>query len=119
VSDEFAPLGMNDDEAARAHAAIRRLTKECLDVTRERLRRGERPNLGAVARNAVIGMRGALVGLGLSAKQREVFLLVAAAEILRAYLRNLEGTTTKRRVNRNGVPRDVGKRPGPGQKEKR
>ena len=99
MSDEFAPLGMNDDEAARAHAAIRRLTKECLDVTRERLRRGERPNLGAVARNAVIGMRGALVGLGLSAKQREVFLLVAAAEILRAYLRNLEGTTTKRRVN--------------------
>ena len=27
-------------------------------MTRERLRRGERPNLGAVARNAVIGMRG-------------------------------------------------------------
>ena len=47
----------------------------------------------------MIGMRGALVGLGLSAKQREVFLLIAAAEILRAYLRNLEGTTTKRRVN--------------------
>jgi hypothetical protein len=99
VSSEFAPLGMNDDEANRANAAIRRLTKECLDVTRERLRRGERPNLGAVARNAVIGMRGALVGLGLSAKQREVFLLVAAAELLRVCLRNLEGTTTKRRVN--------------------
>jgi hypothetical protein len=90
---------MNDDEANRAHAAIRRLTKECLDVTREGLRRVERPNLGVVARNAVIGMRGALLGLGLSVKQREVFLLVAAAALLRVCLRNLEGTTTKRRVN--------------------
>jgi hypothetical protein len=44
-------------------------------------------------------MRGALLGLGLSVKQREVFLLVAAAELLRVCLRNLEGTTTKRRVN--------------------
>ena len=99
MNDEFAPFGMSGDEADRAHAAIRRLTKECIDVTRERLRRGEQPNLGAVARNAVIGMRGALVGLGLSVKQREVFLIVAAAEILRAYLQNLERTTTKRRVN--------------------
>ncbi len=99
MTDELGPLEMDDDEANRAHAAIRRLTKECIDVTRERLRRGERPNLGAVARNAVIGMRGALVGLGLSVKQREVLLIVAAAEILRAYLQNLERTTTKRRVN--------------------
>ena len=29
--DEFAPLEMNKDEAERAHAAIRRLTKECID----------------------------------------------------------------------------------------
>ncbi len=43
--DEFAPLGMNKDEAERAHAAIRRLSKECIDLTGERLRRGERPNL--------------------------------------------------------------------------
>jgi hypothetical protein len=99
ADDLFAPLGMSDDETARAQAAIRRLTKECVDVTRERLRRGERPNLTAVARNAVMGMRGALVGLGLSAKHREVFLLVAAAELLKVWLRNLEGTTTKRRVN--------------------
>ena len=99
MSDEFAPLGMSDDEAGRAQAAIRRLTKECIDVTRERLRRGERPNLNAIARNAVIGMRGALVGLGLSARQREAFLLVAAADLLKAYLRNLEGTLTRRRVN--------------------
>jgi hypothetical protein len=47
---DFALLGISDDEADRAHAAIRRLVKECLDVTRDRLRRGERPNLGAVAR---------------------------------------------------------------------
>jgi hypothetical protein len=99
VSDEFGPLGMSNDEADRAHAAIRRLTKECIDVTRERLRRGERPNLSKVARGAVVGMRHALVGLGLSLKQREVFLIVAAAEILRAYLQNVERTTTKRRVN--------------------
>jgi hypothetical protein len=99
VTNDFSALGMSDDEADRANAAIRRLTKECLEVTRERLRRGERPNIGAVARNAVIGMRGALVGLGLSAKQREVFLVIAAAEILKICLRNLEGTTTKRRVN--------------------
>jgi hypothetical protein len=99
VIDEFAAFGMSEDEADRAHAAIRRLVKECLEVTRERLRRGERPNLGAVARGAVIGMRGALVGLGLSVRQRETFLLVAAAELLRVCLRNLEGTTTKRRVN--------------------
>ncbi len=99
MTDEFGPSGMNNAEADRAHAAIRRLTKECIDVTRERLRRGERPNLGAVARNAVIGMRGALVGLGLSVKQRELFVLVAAAEILKAYLQNLERTATKRRVN--------------------
>jgi len=69
------------------------------DVTRERLRRGERPNLNAVARSAVIGMRSALVGLGLSLKQREAFLVLAAAELLKAYLQNLERTATKRRVN--------------------
>ena len=97
--DEFGPLGMNSDEMDRAHAAIRRLTKECIDVTRERLRRGERPNLSHVARGAVFGIRQTLVGFGLSLKQREVFLIVAAAEILRAYLQNLERTTTKRRVN--------------------
>lgn len=99
MTDEFGPLGMSADEADRAHAAIRRLTKECIDVTRERLRRGERPNLGEVARSAVVGMRSALVGLGLSAKQREVFLIVAAAEILKGNLQNLERTATKRRVN--------------------
>ena len=44
-------------------------------------------------------MRGAFVGLGLSVKQREVLLLLAAAELLKISLRNLEGTTTKRRVN--------------------
>ena len=99
MTDELQPLGMNDDEAERAQAAIRRLTKECFEVTRERIRRGERPNLGAVARNTVIAMRGALVGLGFSVKQREVLLLLAAAELLKISLRNLEGTTTKRRVN--------------------
>jgi len=83
----------------RAHAAIRRLTKECIDVTRERLRRGERPNLGAVARNTAISIRGALVGLGLSQKQREIFLVLAAAELLKIHLQNLESTATKRRVN--------------------
>ena len=41
MTDEFASLGMSDDEADRVRAAIRRLTKECVDVTRERLRRGE------------------------------------------------------------------------------
>lgn len=97
--DEFAPLGMSGDEADRVRAAIRRLTKECIDVTRERLRRGERPNLGAVARGAVLGIRQTLVGLGLSLKQREVFLMVATTELLRAYLQNLERTATKRRVN--------------------
>ncbi len=99
MTDEFAALGMNDDEADRVRAAIRRLTKEWIDVTRERLRRGERPNLGEVARGAVVGIRQTLVGLGLSLKQREVFLLVAEAELLRAYLQNLERTATKRRVN--------------------
>ena len=99
MTDELSPLGMNDEEAERAHAAIRRLVKECLEVTRERFRRGERPDLGAVARNTVLTMRGALVGLGLSVKQREVLLLLAAAELLKISLRNLEGTTTKRRVN--------------------
>lgn len=90
---------MSPDEMDRAHAAIRRLTKECIDVTRERLRRGERPNLGAVARGAVVGIRGALVGLGLSQKQREIFLVLAAAELLKIHLQNLESTATKRRVN--------------------
>jgi hypothetical protein len=99
VTDEFAALGMNDDEAARVRAAIRRLTKECIDVTRERLRRGERPNLSTAARGAVIGIRQTLVGFGLSLKQREVFLMIAAVEFLRAYLQNLERTATKRRVN--------------------
>jgi hypothetical protein len=90
---------MSPDEMDRAHAAIRRLTRECIDVTRERLRRGERPNLSAVARSAAVGIRGALVGLGLSTKQREIFLVLAAAELLKVYLQNLESTTTKRRVN--------------------
>lgn len=99
MTDEFGPLGMSDEEADRAHAAIRRLTKECIDVTRERLRRGERPDLSKVARSAVVGMRSALVGLGLSVRQREVFLTVAATELLKAFLQNLERTTTKRRVN--------------------
>ena len=97
--DEFGPLGMSRDEMDRAHAAIRRLTKECLDVTRERIRRGERPNLTAVARSAVVGIRAALVGLGLSLKQREAFLVLAAAEILRDLLQNMERTAVKRRVN--------------------
>jgi hypothetical protein len=99
TTDEFGPLGMSNDEVNRAHAAVRRLTKECLDVTRERLRRGERLNLNAVARGAAIGIRGALVGLGLSVKQREAFLVVVAAEILRDHLQNLERTSLKRRVN--------------------
>jgi hypothetical protein len=90
---------MSDDEVNRAHAAMRRLTKECIDVTRERLRRGERPNLNAVSRSAVVGIRSALVGLGLSMKQREAFLVLAAAELLKVYLQNLERTATKRRVN--------------------
>jgi hypothetical protein len=97
--DEFGPLGMSSEEMNRAHAAIRRLTKECIDVTRERLRRGERPNLGVVARSAAVGMRSALVGLGLSLKQREAFLVLAAAELLKVYLQNLERTAIKRRVN--------------------
>jgi hypothetical protein len=99
TTDEFGALGMSPDEMDRAHAAIRRLAKECLDVTRERLRRGERLNLNTVARNAVVGIRGALVGFGLSPKQREVFLVLAAAEILRDHLQNLERTLVKRRVN--------------------
>jgi hypothetical protein len=97
--DEFAAFGMNDDEADRVRAAIRRLAKECIDVTQERLRRGERPNLGAVARGAVVGIRQTLVALELSQRQREVFLMLAAAEVLRGYLQNLERTATKRRVN--------------------
>ena len=97
--DEFGRLGMSNDDAERAHAAIRRLTKECIDVTRERLRRGERLNLNEVARGAVMGIRNVLVELGLSLKQRETFLLVAAIELLRAYLQNVERTATKRRVN--------------------
>jgi len=97
--DEFGSLGMNSDEMDRAHVAIRRLTKECIDVTRERLRRGERPNLSAVSRSAAIGIRSALVGLGLSLRQREVFLVLATAELLKAQLQNLERTSTKRRVN--------------------
>jgi hypothetical protein len=40
TTDDLGPLGMNRDETDRAHAAIRRLTKECIDVTRERFRRG-------------------------------------------------------------------------------
>jgi hypothetical protein len=52
-----------------------------------------------VSRSAVVGMRSALVGLGLSLKQREAFLVLAAAELLKAYLQNLERTATKRRVN--------------------
>ncbi len=52
-----------------------------------------------MARGAVVGMRNALIDLGLSLKQRETFLLVGAAEILKAYLLNLEWTATKRRVN--------------------
>jgi hypothetical protein len=97
--DEFAHLGMTGDEADRVRAAIRRLTKECIDVTLERLRRGERPNLTHVARGAVFGIRQTLVGFGLSPKQREVFLMIAGVEFLRAYLQNLERTATKRRVN--------------------
>lgn len=97
--DEFGPLGMSNGDAERAHAAIRRLTKECIDVTRERLRRGERLNLNEVARGAVLGIRNALVELGLSLKQREPFLLIAAVELLRTYLQNVERTATKRRVN--------------------
>jgi hypothetical protein len=99
MTDEFAALGMSHDEADRVRAAIRRLTKECVDVTRERLRRGERPNLGHVARGAVFGIRQTLVGFGLSLKHREVFLMIAAVEFLRAFLQNLERTATKRRVN--------------------
>jgi hypothetical protein len=44
-------------------------------------------------------MRGALVGLGLSTRQREIFLVLAAAELMKVHLQNLESTTTKRRVN--------------------
>jgi len=99
TTDEFGPQGMSRDDMDRAPAAIRRVTKQCIDVTRERLRRGERPNLSAVARSTVIGMRSALVGLGLSAKQREAFLCLATTEILKAYLQNLERTSVKRRVN--------------------
>jgi hypothetical protein len=99
VIDEFGRLGMSSDDAERAHATIRKLTRECIDVTRERLRRGERLNLNEVARGAVIGMRNALVELGLSLKQREAFLLIAAVDLLRVYLQNLERTATKRRVN--------------------
>jgi hypothetical protein len=47
----------------------------------------------------MIGIRGALVALGLSLKQREAFLVLTAAEILRDHLQNLERTTLKRRVN--------------------
>jgi hypothetical protein len=97
--DEFGPLDMSRDDTDRAHAAIRRITKECIDVTRERLRRGERLNLSAVVRSTVIGMRSALVGLGLSTRQREAFLCLATTEILKAYLQNLERTSVKRRVN--------------------
>lgn len=99
MTDEFTALGMSDDEADRVRSAIRRLTKECVDVTRERLRRGERPNLSHVARGAVFGIRQTMVGFGLSLKQREVFLMIAAVEFLRAFLQNLERTATKRRVN--------------------
>jgi hypothetical protein len=51
---------MSDNEISRTYAAMRKLTKECLDVTRERLRRGERLKQSAVARNAMLGIRGAL-----------------------------------------------------------
>jgi len=44
-------------------------------------------------------MRSALVGLGLSVKQREAFLCLATTEILKTYLQNLERTSVKRRVN--------------------
>jgi len=47
----------------------------------------------------VFGIRQTLVGFGLSPKQREVFLMIAGVEFLRAYLQNLERTATKRRVN--------------------
>ena len=47
----------------------------------------------------MVGIRAALVGLGLTLKQREAFLLVASAEILKAYLQSLERTSVKRRVN--------------------
>ncbi len=99
MSDDLAPLG---DERRRRGARTRgdpNLTEECIDVTRERLRRGERPNLNAVARGAVVGMRNVLIDPGLPLKQREAFLCLAAAEILRADLQNLERTATKRRVN--------------------
>ena len=99
TTDEFGSLGMSNDEVRRAHAAIRRLTKECVTITRERVRRGERFDLHAVARDAMLGIRGALIGLGLSEKQREAFLLFAAAEILRDNLQNIERTSLKRRVN--------------------
>ena len=46
----------------------------------------------------MIGIRQTLVGFGLSLKQREVFLMIAAVEFLRAYLQNLEWTATKRRI---------------------
>src|SRR5215471_18089289 len=96
TADEFGALGMSPDEINRAHAAIRKLAKECVDVTRERLRRGEQRNLNNVARNALVGIRGALVGFGLSAKQREEFLILTAAEILRDHLQTLERTSVKR-----------------------
>jgi len=47
----------------------------------------------------VFGIRQTLVGFGLSLKQREVFLMIAAVEFLRTFLQNLERTATKRRVN--------------------
>ena len=68
-------------------------------ITRERVRRGERFDFHAVARGAMLGIRGALIGLGLSEKQREAFLLFAAAEILRDNLQHIERTSLKRRVN--------------------
>jgi hypothetical protein len=53
------------------HATLQRRPLQVLESAPQELGR-------AVAHGAVVGIRGALVGLGLSLKQREVFLMVAA-----------------------------------------
>ena len=46
-----------------------------------------------------MGIRKALAGLGLSLTQREIFLGIAATELLEAYLVSMERIAVKRRVN--------------------
>jgi len=71
----------------------------CLADAGKRLRQGERQNHRETAHTALMGIRKALAGLGLSLTQREIFLGIAATELLEAYLVSMERIAVKRRVN--------------------